>query len=108
MNSFLERATLLNVNLGIFQGFCLKVSMDFFHRKSPCIFVVIINRLCVGLFKNNPELCQDKINIRSIHLLGEETTAFLILLVDSLDYYSEAPDGREIMKLRLQWNLGCV
>ena len=41
MNSFLERATLLKKNffLGIFQGFCLKVSEDFFDR-TPSIFAV--------------------------------------------------------------------
>ena len=53
MNSFLERATLLKKNffLGIFQGFCLKVSEDFFDRTPPSIFAVIVNRLCKVFFK---------------------------------------------------------
>ena len=48
MNSFSERATLLKKKffLGIFQGFCLKVSEDFFNRTPTSIFVVIVNRLC--------------------------------------------------------------
>ena len=37
---------------GIFQGFCLKVSEDFFYRTSPCIFVVIVNRLCIIFLKS--------------------------------------------------------
>ena len=47
MNSFLEPVTLLKMNffLRIFQGFCFKVSEDFFRRTPPCIFVVIVNRL---------------------------------------------------------------
>ena len=45
MNSFFERATLLNEPfLGIFEGFCLKVSEDFFDRTPPCTFAVIVNR----------------------------------------------------------------
>ena len=37
----LECATLLKMNLfvHIFEGFCLKVSGDFFHTTRPCIFV---------------------------------------------------------------------
>ena len=48
MKSFLERVTLRKKKffLGIFQGFCLKVSEDFFNRTPPSIFVVIVNRLC--------------------------------------------------------------
>ena len=47
MNSFLERATLLQKDLvlGIFQGFCLKVSEDVFDRTPPSIFAVTVNRL---------------------------------------------------------------
>ena len=47
-DSFLVPATLqiMNFFLGIFQGFCLKASEDFFHGTHPCIFVVIVNRLC--------------------------------------------------------------
>ena len=49
MNSFLERSTLLKKNffLGIFQGFCLKVSEDFFDRTLPSMFAVIVKRLCM-------------------------------------------------------------
>ena len=49
MNLFLEPSlfleTLLKTNffLDIFQGFCLKVSEDFFHRSPPCIFVLKVN-----------------------------------------------------------------
>ena len=35
----------------LFQGFCLKVSEDFFHRTPPCILVVIVNRLRTVFFK---------------------------------------------------------
>ena len=58
MNSFLEPATLLKVNffLDIFQGFYLKVSMDFFYRTPPCIFVVIVNRLCTVFLKETRNL----------------------------------------------------
>ena len=47
MNSFLEPVTLQKINffIGIFQGFCLKVSEDFFHRTRPYIFVVIVNKV---------------------------------------------------------------
>ena len=42
MNSFLEPVALLKMNFRwvIFQGFCLKVSEDFFYRKPSRIFVV--------------------------------------------------------------------
>ena len=48
MNSFSESATLLKNNffLGIFRGFSLIVSEDFFDRTHPSIFAVIVNRLC--------------------------------------------------------------
>ena len=44
MKSFLEPSTLLKMNffVGIFLGFCLKVSEDFFQRISSCIFVANI------------------------------------------------------------------
>ena len=47
MNSFLDPAPLLKMNffVGIFQGLCLKVLEDFFHKTPRCIFVVIVNRL---------------------------------------------------------------
>ena len=50
MNSFLEPAALLKMNFyfGIFQGFYLKVSENFFYRTPPFIFVVIINKLCTA------------------------------------------------------------
>ena len=53
MNSLLEPATLLKINffLDVFQGFCLKVSGDFFQRTSPSIFVVIVNGLCTVFLK---------------------------------------------------------
>ena len=40
MNSFLEPATLLKINfsLGIFQGFCLKVSEDFFVQNTSLLY----------------------------------------------------------------------
>ena len=48
INSFLERATLLKMNLllGIFEGFYLKVPEDFFDTTPTSIFAVIVNRLC--------------------------------------------------------------
>ena len=61
MNLFLEPSlfleTLLKTNffLDIFQGFCLKVSEDFFHRSPPCIFVLKVN--CARSFYDNPEIC---------------------------------------------------
>ena len=60
MNSFLESVALLEMNFywAVFQGFCLKVSEDFFYRTPPRIFVVIKNKLCtVFLTQDNPELC---------------------------------------------------
>ena len=52
MNSFFEPATLLKLSknlLGIFQGFCFKVSEDLFYGTPPCIFVA--NRLCTVFLK---------------------------------------------------------
>ena len=48
MNSFLEPVALLKMGFywGVFQGFCLKVLEDFFHRTPPSIFIVIVIRLC--------------------------------------------------------------
>ena len=50
MNSFLELAALLKMifHWRIFQGFCLKVSEDFFYRTIPRIFV---QKVVQGLFK---------------------------------------------------------
>ena len=41
MNSFLEPGTLLKMNffLGIFQGFCLKASENFFHREPFLVYL---------------------------------------------------------------------
>ena len=57
MNSFLEPTTLrkMNFSLGIFQGFYLKVSEDFFHRNLLCLFVH-------GLFKIIQNYVNNKIN----------------------------------------------
>ena len=65
MNSFLEPAFLLKINffLGIFQGFCLKVSEDFFHRTPSCIFLVANSKKVVhGLFKIIQNFVNNKIN----------------------------------------------
>ena len=57
MNSILEPAALLKTNffLGIVQGFCLKVSEDFFHRTPTCISIVIVNMLYKVFLKDNLE-----------------------------------------------------
>ena len=49
MNLILEPVILLKMSffLGIFQGFYLNVSEDFFYRTAPCILVVIAYRLCM-------------------------------------------------------------
>ena len=66
MNSFLEPVTLLKMNffLGIFQGFYLKVSEDFFYHGTSMLLqnislYICSNSKCVvhGFFKDNPELC---------------------------------------------------
>ena len=65
MNSFLEPAFLLKINFlqGIFQGFCLKVSEDFFHRTPSCIFLVANSKKVVhGLFKIIQNFVNNKIN----------------------------------------------
>ena len=53
----LEPAASLKMNffLGIFQGFCLKVSEDFFRRIPPCMFAVMVG--CARSFQENPRLC---------------------------------------------------
>ena len=52
MISFIEPATLLKNEL--FLRYCSRIlSEDFFHRTTPCIFV--INRSCTR-FLDNPEL----------------------------------------------------
>ena len=53
MNSYREPEALLKMNFYgvIFQGFCLKVSEDFFYRTPPRIFVVIVNRLCTVVLR---------------------------------------------------------
>ena len=66
MNSFLGRATLLKKNffLGIFQGFCLKVSEDFFDRTPPSIFSVntYSKQIVYGIFKIIHNYVNNKIN----------------------------------------------
>ena len=65
MNSFLKPATLLKINfcLGIFQGFCLKVSEDLFHRIPLYIFLVANSKKVVhGLFKIIQNFVNNKIN----------------------------------------------
>ena len=56
MNSFLEPTTLrkMSFSLGIFQGFCLKVSEDFFHRNPV--------KEVHGLFKIIQNYVNNKIN----------------------------------------------
>ena len=48
MSSFLGPAALLKMNFlkGNSQGFYLKCLENFIHRTPPCIFAVIVNRLC--------------------------------------------------------------
>ena len=65
MNSFLEPATLLKLNffLGIFQGFCLKVLEDLFHRIPLYIFLPGNNKKVVhGVFKIIQNFVNNKIN----------------------------------------------
>ena len=65
MNSFLKAATLLKINvfLGIFQGFCLKVSEDLFHIIPLYIFLVANSKEVVhGLFKIIQNFVDNKIN----------------------------------------------
>ena len=68
-NFYLEKylgikITLLKMKFfcGIFQGFCSKVSDEFFYRTPPCIFVVIVIRLCT-FFLRKPRIM---LTIRSI------------------------------------------
>ena len=71
MNSFLKSGTFLKMNffLDIFQRLCLKVSEDFFHRTPPCIFVVIVNKLCT-VFLRYPELKEKVRNFKkTVNLL---------------------------------------
>ena len=51
MSPFLKPAALLKMNSywGIFQGFCVKVSEEFFYRTPPRIFVVIVLLIIIVL-----------------------------------------------------------
>ena len=71
MNSFLEPVTLLKMNffLGIFQGFYLKVSEDFFYNGTSILlqnafFYICSNSKYVvhGLFKTIQNHVNNKIN----------------------------------------------
>ena len=48
---------MINLLLGIFQGFRLKVSEDLFRRTPPCILFVVNTVGCARSFQDNPDLC---------------------------------------------------
>ena len=71
MNSFLEPVTLIKINffLVIFQGYCLKVSEDFFyhgtsmHLQSTSLYICSNSKYVVhGLFKIIQNYVNNKIN----------------------------------------------